>query len=386
MVSTMPNTRAALLLTLAVLASACGPTREYVEPPPPSVEVARPVKQRVTDYLEMTGVTESVMTVEVRARVEGFLHSIEFEEGDSVEEGDLLYLIDPAQYEARARRAEAARDVARANLELREATLERLEQARKSRAVSEIDVIEARAQREVAAAELDSAEAVLRNAKLDLGYTRIVAPTTGRVGRTRVDPGNLVGAGEKTLLTRIVQYDPIYAYFDINERAVLKMMDSADVDRDPSERTLEAIREIKVELGRANDDGYPIEGNLHYVDLDVDAGTGTYLVRAIFKNPEPFALLPGLFVRGRIVADTREDVLLVPDRALGSDQSGKYVLVVDDEDVAQYRQVKTGSLVDRLRVVESGLEADDRVITNGLLQARPGAKVAPETIDLAGNR
>lgn len=375
---------ACLLASLTVVAG-CAPSGEYVEPPPPAVDVAFPVKRDVTDYLEMTGITRSVMTVEIRARVEGFLQGIEFEEGDYVDEGKLLYVIDPAEYDARVNRAKGARDVTRATLELREATLQRLEEARKSRAVSEIDVIEAKAQREVAAAELASAEATLRNAELDLSYTRIHAPTTGRVGRTYVDPGNLVGAGEKTLLTRIVQYNPIYAYFDINERAVLEMITGRIGRKQSDEEWVEAIRKIKVELGRANDEGYPIDGHLQYVDLDVDASTGTYLVRAVFENPEPFALLPGLFVRGRIATRTRDDVLLVPDRALGSDQSGKYLMVVDEEDVAQYLQVETGARVGELRVIESGLEADQRVIINGLLQARPGARVAPQLVELSAD-
>ncbi len=365
--------------------SSCGQPNDYVAPPPPSVDVANPVQQDVTLYLDLTGTTSSVRTVEIRARVAGFLETIEFNEGDYVEEGDLLYTIDPSEYEARVRRATGAREVARATLELREATLRRLEEARKSRAVSEIDVIEAKAQREVAAAELDSAEATVRDAELNLSYTQIHAPSAGRVGRTLVDPGNLVGAAEKTLLTRLVQYNPIYAYFDMNERQVLTMLDATDNDRNHDAESMDALRKITVEIGRSNDEGYPISGNLDYVDLDVDASTGTYLLRAVFDNPAPFALLPGLFVRARIAGETQPDALLVPDRALGSDQSGKYLLVVDENDVAQYKQVRIGELVGPFRVIDSGLDENDRVIVNGLLQTRPGARVVPNLVSLDAN-
>lgn len=379
----VPVVSAAIAVLISL--SSCSQPNDYVAPPPPSVDVATPVQQDVIQYLDLTGTTTSVRTVEIRARVAGFLETIEFNEGDYVEEGELLYTIDPSEYEARVRRATGAREVARATLELREATLRRLEEARKSRAVSEIDVIEAKAQREVAAAELDSAEATLRDAELNLSYTQIHAPSAGRVGRTLVDPGNLVGAAEKTLLTRLVQYNPIYAYFDMNERQVLTMLDATDNDRNHDAESMDALRKIKVEIGRSNDEGYPISGNLDYVDLDVDASTGTYLLRAVFDNPAPFALLPGLFVRARIAGETQTDALLVPDRALGSDQSGKYLLVVDENDVAQYKQVRIGELVGPFRVIDSGLKKTDRVIVNGLLQTRPGARVVPNLVPLDAN-
>ena len=235
----VPVVSAAIAVLISL--SSCSQPNDYVAPPPPSVDVATPVQQDVIQYLDLTGTTTSVRTVEIRARVAGFLETIEFNEGDYVEEGELLYTIDPSEYEARVRRATGAREVARATLELREATLRRLEEARKSRAVSEIDVIEAKAQREVAAAELDSAEATLRDAELNLSYTQIHAPSAGRVGRTLVDPGNLVGAAEKTLLTRLVQYNPIYAYFDMNERQVLTMLDATDNDRNHDAESMDAL-------------------------------------------------------------------------------------------------------------------------------------------------
>ena len=366
------------LLIALVFVAACGGSGEYVEPPGPEVDVAKPEPRKVVDYLEMTGTTDSVQTVEIRARVEGFLQTVEFDEGDYVSEGDLLYVIDPAEYQSVVEQSRAARDVASATLELREATLARFKQVRKSGAISELDVIEAQAEREVAAADLNSAEAALRNAELDLSYTRILAPNDGRIGRTLVDTGNLVGADDKTLLTVIVQYDPIYAYFAINEREILALSESAEAPPGATkEDAVERWTRVVVEFGRANDDGYPFAGRLDYMDVAVDSKTGTFLLRAIFENPPPYAHIPGLFVRARIAIDRREGILHVPERALGADQGGRYVLVVDDDDVAQFRRVEVGILKDGMRAIESGLEADDRVIVNGLLRARPGSKVTP---------
>jgi RND family efflux transporter MFP subunit len=366
------------LLPALVFVAACGGSGEYVEPPGPEVDVAKPEARKVVDYLEMTGTTESVQTIEIRARVEGFLQTVEFQEGDYVSEGDLLYVIDPAEYQSVVEQSGAARDVASATLELREATLARFQQVRKSGAISELDVIEAQAEREVAAADLNSAEAALRNAELDLSYTRILAPNDGRIGRTLVDPGNLVGAEDKTLLTVIVQYDPIYAYFAINEREILALSDSqVSPPGMTKEDAIDRWTRVVVELGRANDDGYPLAGHLDYADVEVDSDTGTFLLRAIFENPHPYELIPGLFVRARIAIDRRKGILHVPERALGADQGGRYLLVVDADDVAQFRRVEVGVLEDGLRAIESGLEADDRVIVNGLLRARPGSKVTP---------
>jgi RND family efflux transporter MFP subunit len=371
-------TGVAATLVLSFVLVGCGRGGGYVEPPAPEVDVVEPEARSVVDYVEMTGTLESVQAVEIRARVEGFLQSIEFAEGDFVRKGDLLYLIDPAEYESRVERSQGSRDVAAATLELREATLTRLRQARKTGAVSEIDVIEAAAEREVAAANLAAAEAELRNAELDLSYTKIRAPNDGRIGRSTVDPGNLVGANEKTLLTVLVQYDPIHAVFSINERQLLALsLDKAPDENETVDDAPERWSRIEVQLGRSSDEGYPFSGRLDYADVAVDSETGTFLLRARYENPHPHELFPGLFVRGRIAINERDGILHVPERALGADQRGRYVLVVDEENVAQYRPVELGVLKDGMRAIESGLEPGERVITNGLLRARPGSKVTP---------
>lgn len=370
------------VLPIALAASlvvACG-SNEYVQPPIPAVTVARPESRAVVDYLEFTGTTRAINSVEIRARIQGFLQEVKFEEGAPVEAGDLLYVIEPDVYRAQLNRAQASLEVARTNKDLAEATLARMEQAYETRAISEVDLLEARARAAAAAARVDQARADLEKAQLDLSYTRIEAPISGRVGRTLVDPGNLVGAEEKTLLTTIVQYDPIYAYFDLSERNLLAILETTAEVRRAKARAGGNPRELAtpVELGRANDEGYPIEGHLDFSDQQVDAATGTFLVRGVFPNPEPIKLLPGLFVRLRVPMAKREGALLVSDRAIGSNQSGKFLLVVDDENVVQHRRVETGALVDGLRVIESGIEASDWVVVNGLLRARPGSKVAPQ--------
>jgi RND family efflux transporter MFP subunit len=347
-----------------------------VAAPGPSVTIEKPEQKSVTDYLEVTGTVASANEVEIRARVEGFLQSIHFEEGQNVEKGALLYIIDPREYQARLESAQAALETARAALALTEATLLRRERAFETGAVSELEVLENRAQRDVRVANLQSAEADLRRAELDISYTRILAPISGKAGTTLVDPGNLVGAGEQTLLTRLVQYDPIYAYFSMSEREVLRLMDA------PNRGGSDSLTGI--EVARATDTTFPFAGALDFVDQVVDAETGTFMIRGVFDNPDPVVLLPGLYVRGRIPVRERKGALLVSERALGSDQQGRYLMAVDENNVAQYRPVEIGALVDGMRVIEKGISADDRIITNGVLYARPGAPVTPATDVAAG--
>lgn len=348
-----------------------------MEPPAPTVTVALPVASTVTDYLHVTGTVDATERVEVRARVEGFLQSIEFVEGDHVEAGQLLYTIDPREYDARLEQAKASQQTAEATLSLESATLERRERAAKTGAVSELEVLETRARRDVAAAKLHSAQAEVRKASLDVSYTTIDAPISGSIGHSEVDPGNLVGASEKTLLARIVNYDPIYVFFTVNERALLSFAD-ARIKEQAEQAKEKVIDGAIIEAARATDEGYPFTGKIDLADQGLDRETGTMTLRAIFENPNPRQLVPGLFIRGRLPLREREGVLTVSERALGADQTGRYLLVVGDDDIVEYRSVQVGALIDGMRVIDEGIAPGDRVITKGVLYARPGAKVVPQ--------
>ena len=358
-------------LCACVLLTSCGGGNEYVEPPSPTVTVSHPIQRPVVDYLEFTGTTEAFQSIEIRARVKGFLQSIHFEEGTHVAEGDLLYVIEPSEYEMRVAGAEADLAVARAELELARARLIRIEEAGKKRAVPEVDVLEA------GKATLAERKAALASAELDLSYTQIKASIAGRIGRTRVHVGNLVGAGESTLLTTLILEDPMRAVFDLSERDLLAFMEETrEVRAEADER--DETAPIPLELGLATEEGYPHRGTLDFADSEVDPSTGTFLLRGVFPNPRPYALLPGLFVRVRTPVRERDNAILVPDAALGQDQSGTYLLVIDEQNVVHHRPVKTSFEVDGLRVVESGLEPTDWIVTQGLLRARPGGTITPQ--------
>ncbi|HET6423600.1 MAG TPA: efflux RND transporter periplasmic adaptor subunit [Planctomycetaceae bacterium] len=396
----------------------CSRTNAYVEPPPPEVTVATPLKRSVTEYLEFTGLTQPMETVEIRARVKGFLQERHFVEGGEVKEGQLLLVIDeePFQIQLDAARthlkeadaaleqatASKAREVAQAQLKLSQSQLllaqqeeqrqrdlfERkintqadLQQTLAARESREADVESARArwEQEVASydttilsnrAAVESAKVAVRNAELDLSYCRMHAPISGRISRVNVDIGNLVGDGQSSVLATIVKIDPIYAYATISE---------ADVLRTPALRgfgTGGTQQKVSVELGVPSQTGFPVAGELNYSDPSFDGTTGTLRTRGVFPN-EDRSLLPGMFVRMRIPVAEKADSLLVPERALGTDQSGNYVLVVGAEDKVEYRAVKTSVAINGLRVVEGQLAEADRVIVEGLLRARPGTKVTP---------
>lgn len=345
----------------------------YAPPPPPEVTVAEPVRRPVTDYLEITGNTQAVESVELKARIEGFLASVNFKDGDIVRKGQLLFVIEPAPYEARLRLAEASVNEAGAELARAEEEYARQLRLIKQAATAQAEVEKWRAQRDAAKAAVDEARANAEINRINLSYTHVTAPFDGRIGRRLVDPGNLVGSGgQATKLAVIERLDPIYAYFNVNERDVLELKERQRAKGSPDYRE----RAVPIFLGLQTDQNYPLEGQIDFAAVGVDPGSGTLQVRGVFANPKN-VLLPGLFVRLRVPLEQREDALLVSERALGVDQGGPYVLVVNAGDVVEQRSVRTGALVEGLRVIEEGLKPDDRVVVNGIQRARQGAKVTP---------
>lgn len=374
---------------LALVLTGCGDSNTYVEPPPPPVTVAIPVIQDVTDYLEFTGTTVAFDKAEVRARVAGVLESLNFTPGSTVEQGDLLFVIDPRQYEAELQEAEAELASARAEEKLARTELARAKELYKENAGPESDIVKWQAQLGTARAAILLAEARIQSAELNVEYTQVAAPISGRVGREQVDLGNLVGNGEATLLTEVTRYDPMYVYFNINERDLLhvRKVYKEKIQRDGLDTTSVYIHEAQwpVYIGLANEEGYPHEGVLEFAESAVDTETGTMELRGIFENKgQRPALLPGLFARIRVPVDQRPDLLLVTERAVAQDQGGTYLLVVNSENKVEQRIVTTGQRIDGLAVIEEGLLKDDRVIVEGVQRARPGRMVAPQPVDMSG--
>ena len=384
----LPLTAWCTIFSLCVLLAAnsgCGQSgQKYVAPPPPKVTVAKPVVKTITEYAEFTGNTKAYESVDVRARVEGFLESMEFTPSSEVKKGQLLFVIDRKPYKAQLEQAEADLASAKAKLQLAEAKLTRKQRAFKQRAVSEVDVIEARADKATAQASILAAQASIDLAKINLGYCSVTSPIDGIVSRNMVDVGNLVGSGESTLLTSVVQSNPIYAYFNVSERQLLEFRDrrrKAGINDESYRQSSEGW----IFLGMANEKGYPHQGNIDYIDNTVDPTTGTISVRGKFANGGR-DILPGLFVRIRVKLGTLSNAILVPDSALGMDQSGHYALVVGGDNKVERRKVEVGPMESGLRVVLSGLKAEDRVIVKGLLMARPGITVTPEETKIGGQK
>jgi len=375
-------------MVIVLLLAGCGDSNTYVEPPPPQVTVAMPVIQDVTDYLEFTGTTVAFDHVEVRARVAGVLESLHFTPGTHVEQGDLLFVIDPRQYEAELQATEAELASAHADETLAQTELARARELYKKSAGSEAEIVKWQGQLGTARAAILLAEAKIMSAELNVEYTQVAAPISGRVGREQVDLGNLVGNGEATLLTEITRFNPMYVYFNLNERDLLRVLKvyREKIQRDGISSTSVYIHEAQmpVFMGLANEAGYPHEGVFEFAESAVDAETGTMELRGIFENEgQPPALLPGLFARIRVPVATRSDMLLVTARAVAQDQGGTYLLVVNNDNKVERRSITIGQRIDGLTVIETGLRADDRVVVEGVQRARPGRMVDPEPVDMS---
>ncbi|MCX5862145.1 MAG: efflux RND transporter periplasmic adaptor subunit [Deltaproteobacteria bacterium] len=347
-----------------------GQTRQLV---PPEVVVSHPTSKDVTEFLEFTGITAALESVEIRARVKGWLQSVNFQPGAKVKKGDLLFLIDPRMFQAQVDQYQAQLEGKKADLNLQETNMRRAEQLLGSASISQLQYDTQRAQDAVAKAQVGISEADLERTKLDLEYARVTAPIDGNASRNLVDAGNLVGAGNETLLTKIVNESSVYAYFNLSERDALKLKKMTPPENSESgERTWK----IKVYLALSDETGFPHEGKIDYWEPELDPKTGTLQARAIFSN-ENGLLMPGLFARVRVPVQ-KENALLVPELAVGVAQAGMYVLVVNKDNVVEQRLVKTGQLDGVLRIIGEGLKQDDWVIVNGIQRARPGAKVNPQ--------
>lgn len=363
-----------LILILAPLIpcifSACEqkPTKTLTRPP--DVTVAQTIQREVIRYLEYTGTTAALETVEIRARVAGFLQKMCYEPRAKVKAGELLFVIDPRQYEANVKEAKGKLEAQKASSKLAQTEVQIAQQLESKEAISALKLEKKIAERDVATADVELADASLDKAKLDLEWTQVTSPINGRVSRNKVDVGNLVGATEKTLLTTVVNDNPIYAYFSLSELDLLTIIRLHGTDRSSN-----PPKKLPVYLGLADEAGYPHEGHFDFAETTVDSSTGTIQVRAIFPNPDGL-LMAGMFARIRAPIEKRT-VLLVPEVAIQFDQGGRYVLVVNDENVVQQKRIKIREQVDDLRVIEEGLTTSDRVIVTGTLRARPGAKVNP---------
>lgn len=361
--------RATVLVSLVcALVVSCQQRNEYVPPPPPRVTVAQPVQRSVVDYLEYTGTTEAIESVKIRARVTGFLDSVNFEFGQEVNAGDPLYRIDPRPFEAHLNQAKAAVIQAMAASVNAKARYDRVIPLEKSGAVSSEDVGERKAEMDVAKAAITAAEADERVAELDLSYTDIRSPIDGRVGKTFYTVGNLVGSTDATHLTTVIKYDPIYANFPISERDLIMFM---------GENPQRSEKQTKIFLRRSTDSEFNYEGRTDYADLEVDEDTGTFAVRAILDNPDR-SLVPGLSVVIRVPVRTLDDAILVNEQSVGADQLGRYVLVVNDKNIVERRSVRLGAVNHGLQVVLEGVQPDDWVIVHGVQRARPGSPVDPQ--------
>ncbi len=341
-------------------------------PPPPSVTVARPVAKKIVEHSEYTGRLAAIENVEVRPRVSGYITEIAFKDGALVKKGDLLFIIDPRPYQAALDQAGGQLKQAQAQKELSDRNFTRAETLQATKVSSKEEFDQAATNRNQGEAQTATAQAAVDAAKLNLDFTRITAPIDGRVSREQVTVGNLV-ASDTTVLTNIVSVDPIYAYADVDERTVIAYQHMIDEGKVKDARK----SDIQVGIALAGEQGFPHRGSIDFVDNQINAATGTLSIRGQFPNKDG-NLLAGMFIRMQIPTSGEYDGLLVTDRAVGSDQGQKYLLVIVDGNKVEQRPVTLGPVVDGLRVVVSGLKPEDQVIVNGIMKARPGGEVKVE--------
>src|SRR5262245_7155370 len=363
------------IVCVSLLLAACGQGQQQPAqaPRPPAVTVAQPTKRTIVDHDEYVGRFVAVDAVEVRARVSGYLEKVHFTDGQTVKQGDLLFTIDPRPFQNTLDQARANLTTAKSNLTYTEGDLARGQQLVRDRTIAE-QVFEQRAQaKRNAEAAVAAQEAALRQAELDLQFTELRAPVTGRIGDRRVSPGNLVtgGTGTTTLLATIVSTDPIRFEFTFDEASYLRY------ERVQRETRGESWASMPVMLKLIDEKDFSHRGRMDFVDNVIERASGTIRGRAQFANADGL-FTPGMFARVQLIGSAPYDALLVPDAAIGTEQARKFVLIVGPDNTVNQKYVTLGDVVDDLRVIKSGLAADDRVIVNGLMRARPGAKVTPQ--------
>jgi RND family efflux transporter MFP subunit len=351
-------------------------------PPPPQVTVAQVLQKNVKEWDEFTGRLQAVETVEIRPRVSGYIDKVAFTEGSQVKRGDLLFIIDPRPYKAEYDRA--ASDVKRYKtaLELARIELVRVQRLKDSGAVSEEELDERKSTVAQGEANVAGAEAALETASLNLSFTRVTSPIDGRVSRAEVTRGNLVTGGINggTLLSSVVSMDPIYLYFDGDEQTYLKYTQMARTGERPSSRNAPN----PVQVGLANEEGFPHAGTMDFVDNQLNPQTGTIRARAVLPNKDGF-FTPGLFARVQLLGSGEHQAILIEDRAVNTDQSQKYVLLLGANNQIEYRGVKLGRVIDGLRVVTSGLKPGDVIVVNGAQRVHPGVTVTPQKVIMGAN-
>jgi multidrug efflux system membrane fusion protein len=364
---------------VAVIAAGCSQTAaQQAPPPPPQVTVASVLERDVTEWDEFTGRLQAVDSVEVRPRVSGLVSAVRFEEGAIVRRGDLLFQIDPRPFQAEVDRLRAELARARATGQRAASELQTAERLRAENAIAKEEHDRRAAFAQESTAQSAAVEAALRAAELNLEFTQVTSPISGRVGRAIVTEGNLVssGPGEATLLTTVVSLDPVYAYFDADEQIFLKYSAAAGPQGPAMRNAGRRGPDLPIRMALSNDEGFPRVGHLDFVDNQLDGATGTIRGRAVFRNADR-QLTPGLFVRLRLAGTATYRGLLIQDRAVGTDLSKKFVYVVGPKNEIQYRSVTLGPIVDGLRVVRGGVEAGESVVVNGLQRVRPGVQVTP---------
>jgi membrane fusion protein, multidrug efflux system len=370
--------RSSILLSLAALVFAgCNQQAPPPALPPPVVTVGKPILREIVEWDYFTAQTQAVDNVSIRPRVSGYIDNITFRAGSVVDQGELLFVIDPRPYQAALDQATGQLRQAQAQQKLNDANLARAEDLFQRHVIAKQDYDNAVAQKNVSDAQVIAAEAAVESARLNLGFTQITAPLRGQIGRELVTLGNLVQT-DQTELTTLVSIDPIYAYFNVDERSVMRYREA----RKTKNSTETEAAKIPVYLQLEGEKGFPHEGVIDFVNNTFDPSTGTLQTRGLFPNPTGF-IIAGSFGTIRIAGTPKYQAVLVADRVIGTDQDQRYAIVVQPDGIAKYQRVVTGPLVDGLRVIREGLKGDELVVIEGVSKIRPNSKVTPQMADMA---